>query len=76
MQQLLFLQVLTCVDTTVRESQCGSGSVDLYIAPEIALALLAHPVASAGLRGDFSDRKKCSGRMGNAFRDQQGRGET
>ena len=29
----------------------------LYIASEIALALLAHPVASAGLRGDSSDRQ-------------------
>ena len=29
----------------------------LYIASEIALALLAHPVAAAGLRGDFSDRQ-------------------
>ena len=29
----------------------------LYIASEIALALLAHPVAAAGLRSDFSDRQ-------------------
>ena len=43
------------------------------IASEIALALLAHPVAAAGLRGDFSDRQKCSARMRKACRDQQGR---
>ena len=27
----------------------------LYIASETALALLSHPAAAAGLRGDFSD---------------------
>ena len=48
----------------------------LYIASEIALAHLAHPVAAAGLRGDFSDRQKCSARMRKACRDQQGRGVT
>ena len=46
----------------------------LYIASEIALARLAHPVAAAGLRGDFFDRRNCSARMRKAFRDQQGRG--
>ena len=29
----------------------------LYIASEIALALLAHPVVAVGLRGNFSDRQ-------------------
>ena len=48
----------------------------LYIASEIALALLSHPVAAAGLRGDFSDRQKCSARMRKACKDQQGRGVT
>ena len=48
----------------------------LYIASEIALALFALPVAAAGLRGDFSDRRKCSARMRKACRDQQGRGVT
>ena len=48
----------------------------LCIASEMALALLAHPVAGAGLRGDFSDRRKCSARMRKACRDQQGRGVT
>ena len=48
----------------------------LYIVSEIALALPAHPVAAAGLRGDFFDRQKCSGRMRKACTDQQGRGVT
>ena len=48
----------------------------LYIASEIALALLSHPVAAADLCGDFSDRRKCSARMRKACRDQQGRGVT
>ena len=49
----------------------------LYIASEIALALLAHAVAAAGLRGDFSDdRQKCSARMRKACSYQQGRGAT
>ena len=46
----------------------------LYIASEIALALLARPVADTGLRGDFSGRQKCSARMRKACRDQLGRG--
>ena len=45
----------------------------LYIAFEIALPLLAHPVAAAGLRGDLSDRHKCSARIRKASSDQQGR---
>ena len=50
----------------------------LCIKSEIALALLAHPhpVAAAGLRGDFSDRQTCSARMAKGCRDQQGRGAT
>ena len=48
----------------------------LYIASEIAFALLAHAVAAAGLRGDFSERQKCSVRMRKACSDQQGRGVT
>ena len=72
MQRLLSSQALTCVKATVRESPRGSGSVAL--ASEIALALLAHPIAAAGLRGDFSDRQKCSARMRKECRDLQGRG--
>ena len=45
----------------------------LYIASEIALVLFAHPVAAAGVRGDFFDRQKFSARMRKACRDQQGR---
>ena len=41
----------------------------IYIVSEIALALLEHPVAAAGLRGDVSDRKKCSAHMRKACRD-------
>ena len=52
----------------------GSVALLVYIASGIALALLAHPVAAAGLRGDISDRRKCSARMRKACRDQQGRG--
>ena len=48
----------------------------LYIASEIALALLSHSAAGAGFRVDFSDRKKWSARMRKACRDQQGRGVT
>ena len=48
----------------------------LYIASEIALALRSHPVAAAGVHGDFPDRQKCSDRMRKACRDQQGRGVT
>ena len=75
MQQLLSSQVITCVEATVRESPRGSDSV-LYTVSKIALAILAHPVAAAGRRGDFSDRQKCSARMRKACRDQQGRGVT
>ena len=54
------------------------GSAQLgYIASEITLALLSHPVAADGLRGEFSGRQKCSGRKRKACRDQQvGRGVT
>ena len=77
MQQLLSAQVLTCVGATVRGSPGVFGSVALvYIASEIALALLAHPVAAAGVRGDFSDRRKCSAGMRKACREQQERGVT
>ena len=46
----------------------------LYIASEVAVALLAHPVAAGRLHGGFSDRKKCSARTPIACRDQQGHG--
>ena len=48
----------------------------LYIASEIALALLAHPGAAAGLRGGFSDRQKLSARMRKACRGHQRRAVT
>ena len=75
MQQLLSSHVFTCVEATVRESPRECGSVALYLS-KIALALVAHPVAAAGLRGESSDRQKCSARMQKACRDQQGRGIT
>ena len=75
MQQLLSSRALTRVEATVRESPRGPAQV-LHIVSEIALALLAHPVAAASLGGDFSDRPKCSARMRKACRDQQGRGVT
>ena len=47
----------------------------LYIASEIVLSLVAHPVAAARVRAGFSDdRRKCSARMRKACRGQQGRG--
>ena len=45
----------------------------LFIASEMAIALISHPVAAAGFRADFSDRQKFSARMRKACRDQQGR---
>ena len=48
----------------------------LYIASEIALARLSHPVADADLHDGFSDRQNCTARMRKACRDQQERGVT
>ena len=52
MQQLLSSQVSLALERLFVSLHVGPAQL-LYMASNIALALLAHPVSAAGLRGDF-----------------------